>query len=466
VSDAAAFVRELFGTPGSPAAPGDGLLDRAAAAHADLLARARGDPAVDRSLAPLRAYLAGPAPTAEKRRLLCHPLFVEGLHSLAPFCDELQHWHDAVTAPLPNIPVDSPAPAARAALGNVALAVLLRADRHWQGAIDLCTDVLGRVSFPWCDWGLTLLTDRGDFLANQAVKLTLHDGQACWRLGGGDDRPFLVMDRADCLRVVADNDDTFDGRSLRFPNPAVRPRLQCACQLGHSSVRYDPVGFRDTPDSRAHAGVTGGLVERLLAAIRRNSPAVYREFRALVHTVRGFEFPPSAAGVVDSFSDPTVPGVMGISVPYTPQNELCLDPFCFTWFGHEMGHTKDYLCDNILYAGGESLVGNAAQRTGTIPRYGRPLSVRTIIQVPYVHLYEWALLMDFWAAGFRGLPWRVPDPVAIGDDLAAEIEESFGLIREYAHLTPLGEAAVHHFRARFAVAQARWRLVRGRGRCG
>ena len=81
-----------------------------------------------------------------------------------------------------------------------------------------------------------------------------------------------------------------------------------------------------------------------------------------------------------------------------------------------------------------------------------------------MHLYEWALLMDFWEAGFHGLPWRVPaDVAAVGEDLAAEIEESFPLIAEWARLTPVGEAAVAYFRELYDRSLARWRALRTRG---
>jgi hypothetical protein len=89
--------------------------------------------------------------------------------------------------------------------------------------------------------------------------------------------------------------------------------------------------------------------------------------------------------------------------------------------------------------------------------------VRTLVQVPYVHLYEWALLMDFWEGGFHGLPWRVPaTAAAVGEDLAAEIAEAFPLIEAYAHLTPVGAAAVAYFRELFERACVRWRVLRAR----
>jgi hypothetical protein len=159
--NAAALLHRLFGSPGGTATNTEELLGPAAAAHAGLLtcACARGDLARGRSLAPLLAFLRGPAPAAQKRRLLYHPLFIEGLHGLAPFFADLQRWHDSVTAPLTPAPADQTVPAARVSLGNVALVLLLRADRHWHGEHDFCTDVLGRVGFSFSDWSLTLYTD-------------------------------------------------------------------------------------------------------------------------------------------------------------------------------------------------------------------------------------------------------------------------------------------------------------------
>jgi hypothetical protein len=319
--------------------------------------------------------------------------------------------------------------------------------------------VLGRVGFPFCDWTLALRNTAGDLLANRIVRLALTADVATWRLAEQAELPFLVTSRADCVRMLVANGAPVDGDRFTTPVGRVRPRFQQACHFARSAIRYDPVGFLP-----GHAGLTGGLVGRMLAAIRKNSPAVHRELARLMHTVRGFEYPPAAAGHGASFSDPTLPGVMGVGLSYSPRNEPCLDPFCFTWFGHELGHTKDYLCDSVLYGQGQALVRNPADTTGPIARYGRPLVVRTLIQVPYVHLYEWALVMDFWEGGFRGLPWPAPaGAAAVGDDLAAEIKEAFALIRERAQLTPLGEAALRHFRELYGMALARWRFVRSHG---
>src|SRR5436190_22323212 len=118
VSDATTFVRALFGTPGSPLTNGQALLARAASAHAALLDRAGtdGGAALGRSLAPLREYLGRRAAPGERRRLLCHPLLIEGLHALAPLSPELRRWHDAVTAAPASAPAGLPAESAAASL--------------------------------------------------------------------------------------------------------------------------------------------------------------------------------------------------------------------------------------------------------------------------------------------------------------------------------------------------------------
>jgi hypothetical protein len=373
----------------------------------------------------------------------------------------LARWHNSVTAPAVDVPPGRAPLGAQAALDNIDLVLLLRNERQWLGEHDLSTDVLGRLAFPFSDWTLTVFTDGPGFLGCQRVVLSLEAEQACWRLAGARDPPFLTMSHDDCLRMLVDNVEPVDRRRLQFPHPHVKPRLQCAAHVGHSQVHYDAVAFQDF---QAHAALTGGLVAGVLAAMRRNSPSIYREFSAFIHTVRGFEFPTLDRGVVGTFSDPTLPGIMSINVPYSPEDEPCIDALCFTWFGHELGHTKDYLIDTILYREGVALLRNASELTPSIPRYGRPLSMRTLFQVPYVHLYEWALLMDFFEAGFRALPWRVSaDVAAVGDDLAAEIREAFALIDEVARPTPAGVAALDDFREMFARALARWRRLRPDG---
>ena len=96
MSTTAALVRKLFGPPGTPAANALDLQEQAASVHAGLLeqACAHADAGLARSLAPLQTFVHDRAPRTVRRRLLCHPLFIEGLHSLAPVCPELRRWHD------------------------------------------------------------------------------------------------------------------------------------------------------------------------------------------------------------------------------------------------------------------------------------------------------------------------------------------------------------------------------------
>src|SRR5262249_2364857 len=307
MANAAALVHRLFSAPGGSRHNTQEVLERAAAAHGELLTRAYTQGELVRPLTSLLAILRGRGATAIKRRLLCDPLFIEGLHSLAPFSAELERWHNSVTAPPVPVGLGRAPPAVRAALDNVDLVLLLRSDRQWLGEHDLCTDVLGRLAFPFSDWTLTLYTDGQDFLGCQGVVLSLEAEQGCWRLAGARDPPFLTMSRNDCLRMLVDNADPVDRRRLQFPDPHLNPRLQCAAHVGHSKVRYDAVAFQDFD---AHAALTGGLVAGVLAAMRRHSPAISREFNTFIHDVRGFEFPTSPLGVVGAFSDPTLPGIM------------------------------------------------------------------------------------------------------------------------------------------------------------
>src|SRR5262249_32700336 len=160
-----------------------------------------------------------------------------------------------------------------------------------------------------------------------------------------------------------------------------------------------------------------------LSAIQRNSPAIYAEMGLYLTTIRGFELPAGPDRTLASFSTPTLPGVMSFNVVYTPDHQPLLDPFCFTWLGHELGHTKHYLIDDAAHEAGWSFLRNPGDRTGPIPRYQRSLAVRTVFQITYVHIYELELMTAFVRNDFAGLPWDIPDdPLTVGDDLVAEIE--------------------------------------------
>src|SRR5262249_27924895 len=93
MANAAALVHRMFSAPGGSRHNTEEVLARAAAAHAELLTRAHAQGELGRPLTSLLSILRGRGTTATKRRLLCDPLFIEGLHSLAPFSNELERWH-------------------------------------------------------------------------------------------------------------------------------------------------------------------------------------------------------------------------------------------------------------------------------------------------------------------------------------------------------------------------------------
>jgi hypothetical protein len=266
-------------------------------------------------------------------------------------------------------------------------------------------------------------------------------------------RPFLEMPRDECVRMICRNDAGLDSRKFVFDPSETRVAIVRKTPFPGSPIRYDPAQFEDME----HSAVTGGIVAALLAALEECSPGVYREFRAFIRTVRGFELSETSVGVVGSFSDPSSPGVMNVNVPFTKLHEPRLSPLCFTWLGHELGHTKSYLLETIAHGAGVELATNGGQSTGWMPRYGRALRVRTLLQIPYTHLYEWVVLADFLERDFEGLPWRVTEnPVALGDDLHCEIEEAFERIKRSAKLTHTGVAVVARLRDQLETVRERW----------
>jgi hypothetical protein len=268
------------------------------------------------------------------------------------------------------------------------------------------------------------------------------------------------MSRPDCWRLVVANDSGLSLAQFQFPNPAVRPRLLYATPLGGSSLHYEPVGF-DDETFVAHGGMTGALVQAMLDAFQNNAPAIHDELVRYVTAIRGYELPASSDQTLGSFSVPSQPGIININIVYSADHQPLLSPFCFTWLGHELGHTKHYLIDDTAYDAGWCFLRNPGDRTGPLPRYHRPLAVRTLFQIPYVHLYELASLTAFLERGFAGLPWDLAeDPIAFGEDLVAEIREAFDLIEQWADVTALGQVAMAHFRALYERALAHWRALR------
>ena len=84
--------------------------------------------------------------------------------------------------------------------------------------------------------------------------------------------------------------------------------------------------------------------------------------------------------------------------------------------------------------------------------------MRTLFQIPYVHLFEWSLLMLFQRAHFAGLPRQnFEDTHRVGEDVRSEILESFELLATHAPLTAAGFAVIERianlWRGRSSVAQ-------------
>jgi hypothetical protein len=460
------FVRRLFETPGGPPTAAEPLLAGAAACHRRLLCvAARGCQGPGDARDALLATLAEGTDPDHPCPILNHPLLIEALHAMAPVDPELRAWDELTSPADPGCPADGAGPAAHGPekLNNVAWASLLRRTPAWCGQLDLCTDAMGFLRFPFSDWSLWLrdaAAGREEVLADAVVTVSLGPESVRWSLAAEPGAPFLVMPRPDCWRLVVANDPRLSPDRLVFPNPSVRPRLLYATPLRDPGPRYEPVGF-DDESFEAHAGLTGALVGALFDAIETNAPAVHDELVRYETAIRGYEFAPALGQTLASFSVPTLPGIMNVNIVYTPDHQPLLSPFCFTWLGHELGHTKHYLIDDAAYGEGWRFLLNPGDRTGPLPRYQRPLAVRTLFQLPYTHLYELALLSAFLEGGFARLPWDVvEDPLDFGDDLLAEIGEAFDLIEQWADLTEPGRMAVVHLQALYEEALDHWMGLR------
>ncbi len=324
----------------------------------------------------------------------------------------------------------------------------------------LRTDVYGRLRFPLCDWSLALSRTAdgpGCVLSDDLVTASLTRRDVRLTLDGTAGGTLLVMPRDEWLRMLVANDCQLDCDRIRLVTADVTTRLQYAGPLPGRRVRYEPVRLAKGSD---HFALTGGIIGALLRALDRHSPAIAREFDTLMSAVRGWELPAAGYGTIQSFSDPTLPRVMAINISYGPGDEPRLCPFCFTWLGHELGHTKSYLIETILHVRGESLTTNQSDYTDVLPRYGRALSLRTVLQVPYTHLYEWTLLMDFVEGAFAGLPWEITDDVfEFGENIHQEIVEAFDQIERAAQLTPCGRAAVARLHSLCNEAHLRWQSL-------
>jgi hypothetical protein len=464
------FVSEVFRLPGGRNTGAHSFLHRAACAHRTLLSRAADDSSrMESPLGPVLkgiGSLIGRIPRSEVRdRFLLDPTFVQGLHEAAGESLSLADWHRHVADPDPALSPLWPGASSAGAnhLGNAFLGLLLRDDPHWCGRVLLQTDLAGRLRFPLSDWSIALWSRRsgpGAPLSQRDVtcRLSRHDMRMSLCDRPNDD--LLVMPRREWLRMLVDDDGSPDARQIQFAHGDVGLALHSATSIPGWRVRYDPVGIRDP---ERHASLTGGLVHAALEAIAHHAPTVAAEFDALVSVVRGWDLPPADSGTLQSFSDPTLPRVMGINVPWTADDQPQLCPFCFSWFGHELGHTKSYLIESMLYVDGHSLTSSHGQSTSRIPRYGRMLPMRTLLQIPYTHLYEWMLMIRFLEGGFSAVPWTISgDPIAYAQELHVEIEEAFDRIGREVPLSAAGKAVIARLHTLDADVSRRWQRLRRR----
>jgi hypothetical protein len=328
----------------------------------------------------------------------------------------------------------------------------------WDGPLRLTSDVLGRLPLPFCDWTIRLhsaeaLSDC--VLADADIDLTTDGHVICWQWTG-DDAPFLIMPCETCRHMVVDNPFRVETAGCHSASRRIIPMLVRAIPLCENGVRYERIHIADA----VHAEETEVIVGSLHEAMYHNSPAMHHEFCTYMSAIRGYELHLTTSGTVQSFADPTQPGIMSLNIPYNERHEPRLSSLCFTWLAHELAHTKFYLINDIAYDHGSTFLRNGAEMTDIVERYGRRLPLRTLFQIPYTHIYEWESLMDFIDRDFDGLPWQVQEnPISYGEDLMREIEEALILCDEVADLTPLGAEAFSRFTELYTQSLVRWRML-------
>ena len=447
----------LFALPAGP--PSESyLLSRAATAHQHLLDQeCQKNPALCEALPALRARPRSGDNFRDRVRLFCHPALVEGLHRLSPTCPRLKAWHDAVASPC-ILDVAPETCEDFGCLGTIEFVLRMHDRCQWTGPLRITSDALGRMRFPFCDWGINLRTgDAGSdcVLADEAIDVTADPHLIRWQWTG-DDAPFLIMPREICRQMVVGNPTGMATTGWECESKRIVPTFGRASPLCETGVRYEPIHIPDA----ANAEETAAIERFLHEAMRRNSPPMHHEFCSYMSSIRGFELHLRTRGIVHSFSDPTLPGVMSLNVPYTERHEPRLSPLCFTWLAHELAHTKFYLINDIAFDHGWTFVRNAEEMTDEVERYERRLPIRTLFQIPYTHIYEWESLMDFLETDFDGLPWQVDeDPIAYGEDLKSEIEEALALTDKVADLTSLGTEAFSRFSELYAQSSLRWKAM-------
>lgn len=450
------FVAGFFTLPGEDIS--SALLDRAAEAVERLLRVAADvDSPVRPELTTLRRLVEDHLSFDERIGWLSSPLFFEALHSLHRYNTVLDAWHRAVATPCMQDLDVPPDDGGTGCLGAILLSLSARNNTRTVASYALRTDMYGRLAFPECDWRIVLQTSRDPtqgVLGSHGVVAQLGHDEIAFALVEQVETPFLVMSRASLCRLLRSEHDGISFHSN--DRLGVFPVVYRTSPLADDCVHYDPIFFAG---NTKNAETTGSIVERIVASLREFSPELFVEFKQLIRVLRGFELPSGNDGSIGSFSDPTTPGVMSLNIPYVSGSPR-LSPFCFTWFGHEMAHTKCYLIDTVANQNSFALASNVGDSTPLVDRYGRSLPIRTLLQIPYVHFYELQLLLDVLKAGLHLLPWAIhEDPISYGEELVAEITEGFEMIAQYALLTEAGKVAIDQQRALFAIQLRHWKRL-------
>ena len=201
----------------------------------------------------------------------------------------------------------------------------------------------------------------------------------------------------------------------------------------------------------------------MLGAIRRHSAAIAAEFDRLMAFVRGWELA-AGYGTLQSFSDPTLPRVMGINVPYGLDDGTGGRPFCFMWFGHELGHTKSYLIETILHLRGHSLTSNPERRTEVLPRVWTATGTADVVADS---LYA-SLRVDTAPRRSKQTSPRSPGPFPRtrwrwGTIFEHEIEEAFDFLSQDSQITPCGHAVLARLWGLSKEVLVRWRASSANG---
>ena len=315
------FVAQAFCMPGKPAVATD-LRKEAAVSHHHIMDEVvQQDSRRQNKTAKLIADILNTRTIAETSSILCHPLLVEALHSIADRHPSLERWHLFLASPSMLDIADTPDAAFDSSLGNILFALQLHAVGRDTEArlVELGTDLFGRIRFPFSPWNITVQQCAHGamrVLSRKRIVLTLEPARVLWFLDDEQSKPFLITTRKDCVALVTGTLSDLDPRQVAFPHPDIRPSIQRTIPLGSSGVSYDPISFQDFD---AHAGITGAVVDEVLAAVELHSPGIYQEFCNHMTTVRGFELPADDSGTVGSFSDPTSPGTgpkIGLNHPH------------------------------------------------------------------------------------------------------------------------------------------------------